>query len=443
MTPPRTGRRRFLQAVSAVALVGKARAQEEDEKQTPAILGGPPARSGGWPGWPVIGEEDVREWIDVLKSGIWNRLDGGRVSRFEQAWAQTLGCEHALAVANGTSALITGLNALEVGPGDEVIIPPYTFVATANAVLLQYALPVFVDTDPSSFQIDAGKVESAVTDRTRAIMPVHVGGAPADLDRLLEVGSRRGLPVVEDACQAHLAEWKGRKVGTLGTMGCFSFQASKNLNCGEGGALVTSDARLDEQARSFQNNGRTWPGGPGLFARNGANLRLTEFQGALLLTQMTRLEDQATRRQQNGDYLASRLSEIPGIRPAKPHGGCTRNAYHLFMFRYDSEEFAGLSRARFLEALMAEGVPASGGYTPLNREPFLEQCLSSRGFRSVFGEKALADYRERIACPENDRLCKEAVWLGQTMLLGPRSDMDRIVTAIQKIHRHADRIARA
>ncbi len=235
MREPRS-RRSFLGAVSAAATafgVG-SRSASASEDEAPAILGGKPARDRPFPEWPVIGENDEKAWMDVLRKGRWCRLSGDYANQFEAAWARTLGGKHCLAVANGTSALITSLAALGVGPGDEVIVPPYTFVATVNAVLLHHALPVFVDTDPETFQIDARKIEAAVNEKTRCIIPVHMGGAVADLDAIAAVAAKHKIPVLEDACQAHLAEWRGRKVSTLGELGCFSFQGSKNLNSGEG-----------------------------------------------------------------------------------------------------------------------------------------------------------------------------------------------------------------
>ena len=298
-----------------------------------AILGGKPVRKGRFHSWPVITENDERAWMEVLRKGRWCRLDGDYANRFEEAWASTLGAKHCVAVANGTSALITSLAALGIGPGDEVIVPPYTFVATINAVLMHHALPVFVDTDPETFQIDARKIEAAITERTACIMPVHLGGSAADMDTILAVAKKHKLPVVEDACQAHLAEWRTKKVSTLGDLGCFSFQASKNLNSGEGGAILTNSDDLYEQCKSFQNNGR-WRPTPGFaYVRNGANLRITEFQAALLLQQLTRLEEQSRHREQNAAYLSKLLQEIPGIAPAKMYDGCTRNAYHLYMFQ--------------------------------------------------------------------------------------------------------------
>jgi perosamine synthetase len=434
--PDHLTRRQVLGAASTGLLAARA-ARPAASSDKPAILGGRPVRTKPFPSWPVIDGNDERAWMDVLHTGKWNRLDGDAARRFEEAWASTLGAKHCLATANGTSALITALNALGIGPGDEVVVPPYTFVATVNAVLLQHALPIFVDTDIETFQIDARKIEAAITDRTRCLLPVHLGGSPADLDAILEIGRKRKLPVLEDACQAHLAEWRGRKVSTLGALGCFSFQASKNLNSGEGGAILTSDTDLYRTCQSFHNNGRGQTGSGFGYVRNGANLRITEFQAALLMEQLKRVERQSHTREQNAAHLTKQLAAIPGILPARMYGGATRNAYHLYMFRYDPAHFANLPRSRFLAALNAEGIPSSGGYTPLNKEPFLKHTFDSRAFRAIYPPKQLAEWAERNHCPVNDKLCEEAVWFTQTMLLGPPEDMDQIAAAISKIQRQA------
>jgi dTDP-4-amino-4,6-dideoxygalactose transaminase len=407
-----------------------------------ALLGGTPVRRARFPGWPVADAREEEALVALVRSGKWFR--GEKVSAFESAYASLTGATHCLATANGTSALITSLSALGIGAGDEVIVPPYTFVATVNAVLLHHALPVFVDTDRETFQIDARKVDQAITSRTRAIVPVHLGGSAADLDAIMAVAQKRGIPVLEDACQAHLAEWRGRKVGTLGAAGCFSFQASKNLNSGEGGAILTSDEALVERCYRFHNNsrGRRNTGADFSYRHTGANLRMTEFQAALLMAQMTRLEEQSRTREQNAAALTSMLAQIPGISPARMYDGCTRNAYHLYMVRYDPAAFSGLPRAAFLKALGAEGIPASGGYSPLNKEPFLEDAFASRGFGAVYSKQRLDQWRERNRCPENDTLCTEAVWLTQTMLLGPRQDMADIAEAVRKVQRHSAEIAR-
>jgi dTDP-4-amino-4,6-dideoxygalactose transaminase len=418
---------------SAPALTGPDR---------PAALGGTPVRRTPFPSWPVADTREEDALLRVIRGGRWNR--GDHVSGFEAAYAALTGAKHCLATANGTSALITSLGALGIGPGDEVIVPPYTFVATINAVLMMRALPVFVDSDRDTLQIDAKKIDAAVNGRTRVLIPVHLGGSAADLDTIMEVARRRSLTVVEDACQAHLAEWRGRKVGTYGHTGCFSFQASKNLNSGEGGAILTGDEGLAETCYRFHNNGRGRrnTGNDFSYRNSGANLRMTEFQAALLTAQMTRLDAQARARDENGAHLTSLLRQIPGITPARMYDGCTRNAYHLYMFRYDAAHFSGLPRAAFLKALAAEGVPAQSGYSPLNREPFLEAVLSSPGYQTIYSRRRLAEWRAQNHCPQNDRLCDEAVWLVQTMLLGSRKDMEDIATAIARIQAHAGQLAR-
>jgi perosamine synthetase len=443
-------RRGFMTAAAGAAVATRATAVASAPAvlaagaEKPALLGGRPVRGTPFPSWPVIDQREDTALLEVLHGGKWYRGDGKTVSRFEEAYAQLTGARHCIATANGTSALYASLAGLDVAPGDEVILPPYTFVATLNVVFLQYALPVFVDSDPETFEMDARKLEAAVTDRAAVIMPVHLGGNACDLDAILEVGRRRKVPVLEDACQAHLGEWRGRKLGTLGAAGCFSFQASKNLNCGEGGAILTSDDDLAERCWAFHDNARARRGRPvPPLGGRGANLRLTEFQAGLLLAQMTRLEAQSRVREENARYLTQQLREIPGILPARMHEGCTRNAYHLYMFRYRPEPFAGLPRERFLRALEAEGIPCSGGYTPLDRQPFVRATLASRAYQRLYPKEVLAGWAERNRCPANEQLCEEAVWLTQTMLLGPRQDMDDIAAAIRKIQASAAELARA
>jgi perosamine synthetase len=439
-------RRGFLGVAAGTAVAGRAVAPTvlTAAAEKPALLGGRPVRPTPFPSWPVVDEREETALSEVLRGRKWYRGDGQTVSRFEEAYARLNGARHCIATANGTSALYASLAGLDVAPGDEVILPPYTFVATLNVVFLQYALPVFVDSDPETFQMDARKLEAAITERTAVVVPVHLGGNACDLDAILEIAGRRKLPVLEDACQAHLGEWRSRKLGTLGTAGCFSFQASKNLNSGEGGAILTNDDALAERCWAFHDNARARRGRPAPPpGGRGANLRLTEFQAGLLLAQMTRLEAQSKARDDNARYLTRQLREIPGILPERMHEGCTRNAWHLYMFRYQAERFAGLPRERFLKALAAEGVPCSGGYTPLNRQPFVSATLASRTYRRLYPEELLAGWAERNRCPANDQLCEEAVWLTQTMLLGPRQDMDDIAAAVRKIHASAADLAKA
>jgi perosamine synthetase len=432
-------RRRFLHSTALGALLMKGM-RLNAANDTPALMGGTPLRREKWTSWPVFNQAEENGILDVLRSGAWWRGEGKRVAEFERAYAQLMGSRYCLATANGTSALVTSLGALGVGAGDEVIIPPYTFVATVNAVLMHYALPVFVDTDRETCQINHRLIRGAVTPATKVIMPVHLGGAMSDMDEVMEVATERNITVVEDACQAHMAEWRGKKSGTIGKAGCFSFQASKNLNAGEGGAILSDDDDFIERCYAFHNNGRGRRQDSLNFSytSNGSNLRMTEFQGALLLAQMRRLEAQSSSRERNARYLSQQLRQIPGITPAAEYTGSTRNAYHLFMFRYDPSGFSGLDRETFIKAMVAEGIGCSGGYSPLNEEPFINARLQSAAYKKIYGEKRIQDVIEQNRCPDNKKLCQEAVWFTQTMLLGGQKDMDQIVAAVRKIQKQAD-----
>src|SRR3954468_24760876 len=205
-------RRNFL----AAAPLASAALAADLPSDRPAILGGAKQHPAPFPSWPFFDETEEHAVLDTLRSGKWYRGNGKNVARFEEAYAQLTGAKTCLATANGTSALLTSLSAMGIEAGDEVVVPPYTFIATVNAVLRQNALPVFVDTDPETFQMDARKLEAAITPRTRAIVPVHLGGNACDLDAILATAQRRNVPVLEDACQAHLTEWRGKKVGTFG-----------------------------------------------------------------------------------------------------------------------------------------------------------------------------------------------------------------------------------
>jgi dTDP-4-amino-4,6-dideoxygalactose transaminase len=425
---------------SMLPQAGRANIHFRAAEEKPALLGGAKAHPEGFSSWPLSDSSEAKALMDVLHSGKWGRLNGQVSAGFETEYARLLGVRHSLAVSSGTSALYTMLGVLDIGPGDEVILPVYTFVATYNVVTLHYALPVLVDTDPESFQIDAGKIEAAITKQTKVLVPVHIGGSPFDVDRILGIGEKHRLPVVEDACQAHLAEWKGKKVGSFGLGGAFSFQSSKNLNCAEGGAITSNDGDFIRKCYGFHNQGQggsTTSYTPGEGTR-GTNLRLTEFQSALLLAQMTRLEQQARKRSENATYLTRLFNEIPGISPAKLYEGTTNSAYHLYMFRYDKSHFDGLSRERFLEALQAEGVPCSAGYGQMNKDTYVTGLATNRHYLKIYGEKAMKQWLERNQCPQNDRLTSEqAVWFTQTMLLGSKTDMEQMADAVRKIQKHA------
>ncbi|MEN6537064.1 MAG: DegT/DnrJ/EryC1/StrS family aminotransferase [Bryobacteraceae bacterium] len=435
-------RRTFVGLAGALALQGTPGRGSNDK---PAMLGGAPVRARRFPSWPQTFPADEKNWLDVLRACKWWRKEGHYVRDFEKAWAECLGARYCVATANGTSALMASLHALDVGPKDEVLVGPYTFIATINAILSQYALPVFVDTDPDSMLIDATKIEAAITPQTRCIMPVHIGGSVADMDKILEISRRHNIPVIEDACQAHLSEWRGKKASTLGDLGCFSFQKFKNLPGGEAGSVITNNEALFLRAYGYHSHYRTPDEGPmnPAASRNGINLRMAEFQAAILLAQLTRLEEQSRTRDRNAAYLGELLLEVPGVKPAKMYSGCTRSSYHLYMMRYNPEAFSGLPRARFVKAAQAEGIPITAGYGRLNKDPFLENALNSRNYRSVYTAQEIARWKERNHCPGNDRAADEGLWLGQNVLLGTKTDMEDIATAIRKVHRHAEALRKA
>ncbi|MEO6134532.1 MAG: DegT/DnrJ/EryC1/StrS family aminotransferase [Ginsengibacter sp.] len=416
---------------------------------SPAILGGKPMLMGDWPKWPMWDiENDEKQVLEVLRSGVWSRKNV--VTEFESVWAKANGSKRCLSVVNGTNALIISLIQSNIGAGDEVIIPPYTFIACAQAVLSTGAIPVFVDTDPETFQIDVSKLEQKITPRTRAIMPVHLAGLPCDMIRILEIAKRHNLVVIEDAAQAHFAEINHKKVGTFGHAGCFSFQNSKNLPIGEGGAILSDDENFIDRCYSYHNLGSPYGsviGGPdGGTPIKGSKMRLTEYQAAIGLAQLKRLDSQTSTRSENAAYLNSKLKDIPGIIPAKLTPNVTRAVYHLYPFRYKKEAFKDLSRKDFIKALNAEGVTCISGYSPLNKMPYLNDAFKSKNFVRSYSKKRLNynNYLQENQCPENDRLCdEEAVWFFQNMLLAGKSEMDGIVSAIEKIHANAEKIKQA
>ncbi len=401
-----------------------------------ALLGGKPVRAKDFAHWPIWDKNaDEEAVVSVLRSGVWSRAKV--VAEFEREYAELLGAKRCLATTHGTTALLTALHSLGIGVGDEVLVGPYTFIASINVILLSGALPVMVDTDPETFQVNPDKMEAKITPNTKAILPVHILGIPANMDKVMAIAKKHNLLVVEDACQAWLAEWRGKKCGTIGDLGCFSFQNSKHLTCGEGGAVVGDDDAIMDICHSYHNFGR--PYGQSMLSlsgwvRLGSKCRMTEFQAAILLAQMKRLEAQAQRRWENAAYLTSKIKDIPGIVPHRLYDGVTRAAYHLYPFRYKKEQFGGVPRAKFLAAVQAEGIPCSGGYGPINKDPFFEHTLSSPNFQKMYSKEELDRCRQQNHCPENEKLCKEAVWFYQSLLLGTKADIDDIANAIAKVY---------
>ncbi|MCX6623597.1 MAG: DegT/DnrJ/EryC1/StrS family aminotransferase [Acidobacteria bacterium] len=363
----------------------------------------------------------------------------------ERRFARLMGAKYCLATCNGTNALITAVRSLGIGAGDEVITTPYTFVASILPILLANALPVFADVDPRTWQLDPAKIEAKITRNTVAILPVHIIGGICDMDRINAIAARHKLKVLEDACEAHGGEWKGQKVGTLGDLGCFSFQNGKALTCGEGGAVVGNDAALMDRCFSFHNMGR--PKGSIASRDHEAHVilatkcRMAEYQASLLMTQMETFEEECRLRTANSIYLTQLLKQIPGIVPREDYPQVTRPAFYYYGFRYKQEQFDGLPRARFVEALNAEGFHASIELgviegKPMHKEGCLDDAFRTKAYQKIYSPEKLANYHAENQCPEADSLVPETVGFHQSVLLGTRKDMEDVQAAVAKIYQN-------
>ena len=404
-----------------------------------ALLGGSKAKRKSFPLWPRYDDNERRALQEVLESRVWWRTPGTKTLQFEQAFAAYHGARHGIAVTNGTAALEVTMAALGVGQGDEVIVPDFTFIATASAVLFANALPVLVDVDPQSHCLDPALTEAAITPRTKAIVAVHMGGHPADLDRLLEIAKRHRIALVEDSAHAHGSEWRGRKIGTFGTAGTFSFQASKLMTAGEGGMIISNDDQFERLARSVHDCGRM----PGEWFYShfiyGSNYRLSEWQGAVLNVQLGRLEEQTLHRHRSGRLLDKLLSEIPGITPQICDPRCTRNGQYAYIFHVDAKQFAGISTENFIAALNAEGIPTQASYPPLHEL----DCFRNGEYRKRLSRSQATEPHAFLkqSFPQTQRAAWETVWIPQFALLGDEEDMNEIAEAIRKIQRNAGEIA--
>ncbi len=400
-----------------------------------ALLGGKPAKTASFPVWPQYDQKEEQALMEVLHSGVWWRTPGTKTLQFEQEFAAYQQTRYGIACTNGTAALEIVMAALGIGLGDEVIVPDFTFVATASAVLFAGALPVFVDIDPDTYCIDVNQIEAAITPRTRAVIAVHVAGHPADLDRLQEICRIHNLFLIEDCAHAHGSEWKGKRVGGFGAAGTFSFQASKLMTAGEGGMIVTDNEDLAVRLRSVHDCGRM----PGrwFYAHYmyGSNYRLSEWQGAVLLQQLSRLDEQAAVRTRNAAYLNKALAEIEGIRPQKLDERVTRHGQYCYIFHYDPRSFSGLSCEKFIEALNAEGIPTQASYPPLHR---LDVFTNGEFRRRLLSEHVASspDFT-KASYPVSDDAAENTVWLVHRTLLGTEEDTAEIVEAVRKIQRHA------
>lgn len=401
-----------------------------------AINGGAKVREAAFPKWPVHGDEERRAVLDVLESGEWGGVSQRLVPKFEELFAAFQQCDYGVSCTNGTAALEIAIRALGIGFGDEVILSPYTFIASATAIVLNNAIPVFVDIDPETYLINPDAIEAAITPKTRAIMAIHIAGQSCDMDAILQIADKHKLAVIEDCAQAHGAEWAGQRVGSFGKVGCFSFQSSKNMTAGEGGIIVTTDQEVYDQCWSIHNVGRI-PGGRWYQHRNlGSNFRMTEWQAAVLLPQLERLPEHMRIREANGKYLAKKLGEVPGMFSQKRDGKVTSHAYHLFIMRYNKDAFGGVPRDKFVQAMCAEGIPCSGGYVPLYQAELFNRVKTEDCPFTCRHTGRKMDY-SAVSCPACEHAsAEEAVWLTQSMLLGPQTDMDSVVEAAAKVQKY-------
>ncbi len=389
-----------------------------------AILGGDPVRQKPFASYPVFDERELSALREVLESGIWGGYNP-KVKEFEQVFADFHQARFGITAANGTVTLETALSAAGIGPGDEVIVPPISFIATATAVLRIGAIPVFADIDEATYNLNPARVDEAVTERTRAIIPVHFAGQPADMDALMGIAERHRLVVIEDCAHAHGATWKGKRIGSFGHFGSFSFQASKNLTAGEGGFLTTNDEELAEIARSICNQGRRPGGGWYEHVRLGTNYRLTGWQAAILLAQFSRLPKQIERRNKNARFLNEQLSGMDLISLPFVDDRVTCHSYYLYMIRLNLDRFPGITKDNFVRALTAEGIPCSAGYPhPLYRNQVFDD------YKHICND-----------CPAAEVMCSNSFWLSHEVMLSQSDSLNDIASAIEKIANGIDDLA--
>lgn len=418
-----------------------------------ALFGGSKAVGRPFPAWPVYDDEDERNLVEVLRSRKWwlyafgqGALFAGdsaarlaQSEQFEREFARGQHVRHCLAVNSGTSALEIALDACEIGPGDEVITTPYTFIATSSAILTRCALPVYVDIHGETYNIDPARIEEAITPKTKAILVVHLGGEIADMEAILAIAGKHGLRVIEDAAQASGAVLEGnRGAGGMGDVGIFSFQASKVLTSGEGGACTTRDDGIAELLWSLRNCGRSPAGVWYEHHQVGHNLRMTEFQGVVLRGQLRRLAEQCETRYRNYLHFCRNIESIPGIEPCRLHPNALSHPILLAMFRFTGSGWYGVSRDKVVEALAAEGIPAVTGYGwPTYRNPVFETMQEKMGHRAfAYGVDRFPNWSEySLRCPVAERACsREAIWLPHQVFLGDESQVRMLADAFHKVY---------
>ncbi len=405
----------------------------------PAILEGPALRTTPFTEWP-----EPKPWMLESLRKVWESREWGVgapvIDEFEKKFARYIGVHSAGSCVNGTEAITVALRATGVRQGDEVITSPYTFIGTITPIMALGAIPKFVDISPTNYLINVDQIEAAITEHTRAIIPVHIAGCPVAMERVNAIARKHNLIVIEDCAQAHGAAWQGKKVGAWGHAGTFSFQTSKNMSAGEGGAVTTDDPGTADRIFAAKNCGRVPEGVWYEHKFFGTNLRLSAWQAALLLGQIDEVDTENAHRHANALYLDSLLQEVAGIETvAADPEGVTSHAHHLVLFRYHPEAFAGMSRDLFTQSCVAEGIPISNGYVPVYQQGSVAEYASWPYIAPILRFRGI-DYTQ-VECPVAERISGyEGMWIHMGALMGSREDMESIVEAFLKIQHHAGEI---
>jgi len=409
----------------------------------PAVLGGDPLlKNVRVPKWPPRYPSTERELRHIYMNEYWS-FNGPYEREFCKRFAAYHGAGHCVFMANGTVTLEAALYSLGIGPGDEVLVPAVTWIATAAAAIYVGATPVFVDVQPDTLCMDPEQVEAAVTPQTAAVIPVHLYGSMADLDAIGAVCSKHGLALIEDASHAHGGVWNGKGAGTIGVMGSFSFQESKTLASGEGGAVLTDDPDLASKLYRYKHIG--YPPGPRPALKPGEryspegficrNYRATEFQAAILLGQLRTLRRLTNNRARNAAFLREGLETIPGVRCQKPGRLADPQSYYMFVVVFDREVFGSLSIDALQKALAAEGLPCKPVYGSVYRHPLWN--VQQKDYQIFSTGKD----RFGPCCRVAEEVCSRALALHHSWLLQPQSVLERIVEAVRRIYRHRDALA--
>ncbi|SFM98474.1 dTDP-4-amino-4,6-dideoxygalactose transaminase [Formivibrio citricus] len=422
-----------------------------------ALLGGEPVRTQPLPAYNTLGEEERRAVNGVLDGAILSKFlgtwsadfyGGERVQLLERAWEKHFDVAHAVSMNSATSGLYAAVGAAGVGPGDEVIVSPYTMSASAAAAVVYGGIPVFADIDPDSYCISAETIAPKITPRTRAIIVVDIFGHPADMDPIMELARQHNLIVIEDTAQAPGAKYKGRWAGTLGHIGVFSLNYHKTIHCGEGGVAVTNDPRLADRMRLIRNHAETvvkTKGETDIVNMIGFNYRMTEIEAAIAFEQLKKLDKLVAPRQRNAARLTERLLRLPGLIPPKSMGEI-EHGYYVYAIQYDAA-LHGVSRSRFVAALRAEGLPVGEGYVePLYLQPMYQQRIGfgKNGFPFTYPSyQGTLDYRRGL-CPVTETMHFEKLVYADYIHAGLNDqDIDDIATAFEKVIGHIKELTEA